>query len=73
MFKAHKQQELHCMIVEILWRNPALKYYQVEYTLRDRECVREGERECVCVFCRECLIISNSRGFMIYALAFYSY
>ncbi|KAL7330115.1 GTPase-activating protein gyp8 [Mucor circinelloides] len=28
MFKAHKQQELHCMIVEILWRNPALKYYQ---------------------------------------------
>ncbi|CAO3654321.1 unnamed protein product [Mucor fragilis] len=28
MLKAHKQQELHCMIVEILWRNPALKYYQ---------------------------------------------
>jgi hypothetical protein len=29
MFKALKQQELHCMIVEILWRNPNLKYYQV--------------------------------------------
>lgn len=28
MFKQHKQQELHCMIVEILWRNPTLKYYQ---------------------------------------------
>ncbi|KAI8048042.1 rab-GTPase-TBC domain-containing protein [Gilbertella persicaria] len=28
VFKAHKQQELHCMIVEILWRNPSLKYYQ---------------------------------------------
>ncbi|OBZ84662.1 TBC1 domain family member 20 [Choanephora cucurbitarum] len=27
-FKAHKQQELHCMIIEILWRNPSLKYYQ---------------------------------------------
>ncbi|KAI8975210.1 rab-GTPase-TBC domain-containing protein [Mycotypha africana] len=27
-FKASKQQELHCMIVEILWRNPNLKYYQ---------------------------------------------
>ncbi|KAI8889265.1 RabGAP/TBC [Backusella circina FSU 941] len=28
VLKAHKQQELHCMIVEILWRNPTLKYYQ---------------------------------------------
>ncbi|KAL0094695.1 rab-GTPase-TBC domain-containing protein [Phycomyces blakesleeanus] len=28
MLKAHKQQELHRMIVEILWRNPRLKYYQ---------------------------------------------
>ncbi|KAI8364701.1 rab-GTPase-TBC domain-containing protein [Radiomyces spectabilis] len=28
MLKAHKQQELHQMIVEILWRNPRLKYYQ---------------------------------------------
>ncbi|KAI7867522.1 rab-GTPase-TBC domain-containing protein [Spinellus fusiger] len=28
MLKAHKQQELHHMIVEILWRNPRLKYYQ---------------------------------------------
>ncbi|CAO3596421.1 unnamed protein product [Absidia cylindrospora] len=26
--KAHKQRELHAMIVEILWRNPRLKYYQ---------------------------------------------
>ncbi|KAI8092502.1 rab-GTPase-TBC domain-containing protein [Halteromyces radiatus] len=26
--KARKQQELHRMIVEILWRNPRLKYYQ---------------------------------------------
>ncbi|CAO3592430.1 unnamed protein product [Absidia cylindrospora] len=26
--KAHKQQELKSMIVEILWRNPRLKYYQ---------------------------------------------
>lgn len=31
MFKQHKQQELHCMIVEILWRNPTLKYYQVSH------------------------------------------
>ena len=27
--KAHMQQELHQMIVEVLWRNPTLKYYQV--------------------------------------------
>lgn len=36
MFKAHKQQELHCMIVEILWRNPALKYYQVSLCIWTR-------------------------------------
>lgn len=29
VLKEQKQQELHCMIVEILWRNPNLKYYQV--------------------------------------------
>ncbi|KAG1177335.1 hypothetical protein G6F70_004175 [Rhizopus microsporus] len=28
VLKEQKQQELHCMIVEILWRNPNLKYYQ---------------------------------------------
>ncbi|CAO3691424.1 unnamed protein product [Rhizopus stolonifer] len=28
ILKAQKQQELHCMLVEILWRNPNLKYYQ---------------------------------------------
>ncbi|KAG1051764.1 hypothetical protein G6F43_006054 [Rhizopus delemar] len=28
VLKAQKQQELHCMLVEILWRNPNLKYYQ---------------------------------------------
>ncbi|KAI8342071.1 rab-GTPase-TBC domain-containing protein [Chlamydoabsidia padenii] len=28
ILKAHKQQELHSMLVEILWRNPRLKYYQ---------------------------------------------
>ncbi|SAM04667.1 hypothetical protein [Absidia glauca] len=28
ILKAHKQQELHGMLVEILWRNPRLKYYQ---------------------------------------------
>ncbi|OAD79685.1 hypothetical protein PHYBLDRAFT_179197 [Phycomyces blakesleeanus NRRL 1555(-)] len=38
MLKAHKQQELHRMIVEILWRNPRLKYYQaspIEYAMLD--------------------------------------
>ncbi|KAI9273586.1 rab-GTPase-TBC domain-containing protein [Sporodiniella umbellata] len=28
ILKAQKQQELHAMLVEILWRNPKLKYYQ---------------------------------------------
>ncbi|KAI9306849.1 rab-GTPase-TBC domain-containing protein [Cunninghamella echinulata] len=28
VWKAQKQQELHSMIVEVLWRNPRLKYYQ---------------------------------------------
>ncbi|KAI8640245.1 hypothetical protein BD408DRAFT_419979 [Parasitella parasitica] len=28
MFEAYKQQELNCMIIEILWRNPALKCCQ---------------------------------------------
>ncbi|KAI8061142.1 hypothetical protein BC940DRAFT_336980 [Gongronella butleri] len=27
-YKAFKQQELHDMIIEILWRNPRLRYYQ---------------------------------------------
>lgn len=26
--KARKQKELHDLIIEILWRNPRLKYYQ---------------------------------------------
>ncbi|CAO3608520.1 unnamed protein product [Cunninghamella blakesleeana] len=28
IWKSQKQQELHSMIVEVLWRNPRLKYYQ---------------------------------------------
>lgn len=39
ILKAHMQQELHQMIVEVLWRNPTLKYYQV----RTKEGKKTGE------------------------------
>jgi hypothetical protein len=28
-FKEHKQKELRDLIMEVLWRNPKLNYYQV--------------------------------------------
>jgi hypothetical protein len=33
-FKEHKQKELRELIMEVLWRNPKLNYYQVRSTSR---------------------------------------
>lgn len=38
--KARKQKELHDLIVEILWRNPRLKYYQAGH-----EAFNDGEEK----------------------------